>query len=489
MSLAVRRFVALALVGTSAAPALAQPAAKVPAVPQDAVAQKKLRDQWLAYHRHGTLEAYDKVGKKDPKWDFAARKGLDALAEYWAAPYRSEEARRKAHDLLQEVVDLGCPDPLVGYAAARLQPDGPAKSTARVANAAAALAVSKYPAAYRAHARNNMVAATLSGAGGDVSQLPPELKKLAREFLDGAVDLFPEVLLTAPMLAPPVPASPDAPPALDRVAVADLLEIARVVLDGYARLEGDRKVGFDRITAKLGKDPTFRPALLLIEGQFLVGYAWDARGFGPAAVKEDDAKLFKERLTKAEEVLSEGWKESADQPAGPTLMLSVVKGLGHDRAKAWTWFDRAMKADGDNLRACQQMADLLHPKWGGTDAELLAFGLACLRTANWDARLPTVLASAHRELARSLEYPADHYHKPQVWNDVQAVYEGILKKEPTSGSTRAMYAWWAYQCGQYKKAVELFDKVDENDWPAAFLSKDDFLLARVDARRRAPKGK
>ena len=70
----------------------------------------------LAWHRATTVEAYDRVGKKDPKWDAAARKVLEAFANSGASTNLAGKDYLKAADeAAAEALAAGCKDPLVQY--------------------------------------------------------------------------------------------------------------------------------------------------------------------------------------------------------------------------------------------------------------------------------------------------------------------------------------------------------------------------------------
>ena len=81
------------------------------------------------------------------------------------------------------------------------------------------------------------------------------------------------------------------------------------------------------------------------------------------------------------------------------------------------WFDRAMKADGDDRYACLTKLDWLDPKWHGTAEEMLAFGRACRDTKNW--RTGITLLVGRRSLAHRQPCPG----KGQV--DVHEIARGL----------------------------------------------------------------
>ena len=79
----------------------------------------------LKWNRATTIEQYEKVGYKDPKWDEAARKALVAYAEFRT---KSEPDPARAAEIAaatQDAVNNGCKDPLVLYLHARFVSNKP----------------------------------------------------------------------------------------------------------------------------------------------------------------------------------------------------------------------------------------------------------------------------------------------------------------------------------------------------------------------------
>ena len=134
-----------------------------------------------------------------------------------------------------------------------------------------------------------------------------------------------------------------------------------------------------------------------------------------------------------------------------------------------TWFERAMKADGDNHSACFTKLDWLDPKWHGSHEEMLAFGRACGATKNWRAGLTLLLADAHLRFYADL--PADEGKKymssPDVWSDIHSVFDEYLKHRPQDNVARSKYAMLCYLGQHYEEGyaqfVELGDRM--TTWP------------------------
>ena len=57
-------------------------------------------------------------------------------------------------------------------------------------------------------------------------------------------------------------------------------EVPREAIRGHRQLTGDSQAAFNRVDAVLGKDPALKAVRLKVKGDFLIGYAWEARGSG-----------------------------------------------------------------------------------------------------------------------------------------------------------------------------------------------------------------
>src|SRR5207244_3850271 len=71
------------------------------------------------WSRKTTAEAYNQIGRKDPKWDAKAFEALTLIVRVWdrsAGPGQD----RQSYELSGEAISAGCDDPLVLYARARM---------------------------------------------------------------------------------------------------------------------------------------------------------------------------------------------------------------------------------------------------------------------------------------------------------------------------------------------------------------------------------
>src|SRR4029453_13928227 len=114
---------------------------------------------------------------------------------------------------------------------------------------------------------------------------------------------------------------------------------------------------------QLAKIPELNVLRLQLKGDFLIKSAWEARGVGFIdTVTPEGAKLFHQRPAEARSVLKKAWDLKPDESRTATLMLSVELGIGGgNRDQMEMWFERAMKADGNNRDACHAKMAWLEP--------------------------------------------------------------------------------------------------------------------------------
>jgi len=211
---------------------------------------------------------------------------------------------------------------------------------------------------------------------------------------------------------------------------------------------------------KDGGDPA---RLLLIAGEFWTNYAWDARtSEWSNKVSQEGWSLFEKRLPFAAEALEAAWKLDQGDPNIAIVMMQVELGQGKGRDRLETWFRRAMDADPDSYCACAQKLLYLEPKWYGEPEDVIQFGYKCLATNNWASRIPFILLDGHTRLAKQMDDPKAYWKIPDVWSDIQKLYEACLKANPNSKGDLSCYAMYAYRAEQWKLANELFTKVGDN---------------------------
>ena len=200
-----------------------------------------------------------------------------------------------------------------------------------------------------------------------------------------------------------------------------------LVLDGQAQIGVDRKVALDQVLPLLAKAYPNEPGLKVFEGVALTDWAWDARGDGYAnTVTPERAAKFHDRLAAADKVLEAAWAANPTDPGAPIALMTVGMGQQWPAAKMDLWFRRALAAhpdmtltryDGLGTAFDARVMPML-PKWGGSDAEMLAFGRRLLAGRNWRGVIPFQLAVIHALIAAESGRPGAYYRRPEVWADL-----------------------------------------------------------------------
>jgi hypothetical protein len=160
-------------------------------IPQDAAVIEKCRHDLLAWNRRTLQDAYDRVGKKDPRWDEAARKALDLAARLVSLEVDPQVTFSDVYSAAKAAVDAGCDDPMLVYLYARTSvgadDPGPKEARRRAQIAAQRLVTSRYPAFRRAVAlRFSGSTALIGGNPGDAN------RKEAERAFDAALALLEE---------------------------------------------------------------------------------------------------------------------------------------------------------------------------------------------------------------------------------------------------------------------------------------------------------
>ena len=428
-------------------------------IPQDADRMEKRSREWLAWNRRTLGDAYDRVGKKDPRWDKPAREALDLAARMFAQQGDPPVSNADVYVPANRAVEAGCDDPMVLYVYARLSigvnAPKPEEARRRLQDAAVAMAAGGYPPLRRAVAL--LMAADAKTVKKDPT--PEERQEVGRD-LEGVLDLLPRSVAEDPR-------GFDWEENWDRCL--------RILLADYRWVEGDFKAAFDALDARLAKVRGIEALRLAIKGQFLINWAWEARTNAFAhAVSDQQFRTFEARIREARAALEGAWKLNPDQPCVARRMLTVEKGVGGgDRQAMETWFERAMQADGNDQEACWSKLDWLDPKWYGgesTDA-MMAFGKACRATGNWHNGIALLVADAHMRHCSTLDRSTrgKYLFALPVHAEIVDVFEDYLKRYPDNDAERSKYAVLCYLGGYIGQAHKQFQILGDRltPWPTS----------------------
>ncbi len=438
----VRTFLRQAQFRRAAAAAAAKTDGATAQIPQDAAAIEKRRHDWLAWNRRTLQGAYDEVGKRDARWDEPARKAMDLAARMFSGEVDPEVTLRDVYASAKAAVDAGCDDPMLLYLYSRssVGPDDPGKPEAirRARESAKALAASRYPALRRAVALR---------VGGDqalsVGDPGDGVRKDAERDFDAALALLGESV-----------ASDEHNEFWEAKWSDTLLGLTK----GYRALGVPAEDAYGRVDAGLSRiaDATDAKGLRpLFRGIFWFYYGWEARtnAFAPG-VPAGGFEALEERLSVARTALEQAWQLQPGLGVAAQYLIEIDKAIGGDRATMELWFDRAMRANGDDRAACWSKLDWLDPKWHGSAEEMLAFGRACRDTKNWRTGITLLVADAHRRVAGELGGPekVEYMSLPEVWADIQPVYDEYLKHHPNDDVARSKFATICFVGGHFREA-------------------------------------
>jgi tetratricopeptide (TPR) repeat protein len=403
------------------------------------------------------LDAYDRYGAHDLKWDSAARDAMTLYLRCPPDPSRTPEEEQEIIHLFDWVVHkANCTDPLVRYecacAEAEFQIHGSNDADYRAADASRQ-AMNQYPADWRAVISAGALASEVNGRYRGAVQI----RQLAAAF---------DALMAAKLLTP----------AERGLAAHTMIEQGRLLrLNPLgSRQLPDMRVEFDRVYPVVERELKGTPEPLLLKGEFYLHWAWDARGGGTAAeVSDENMAVFHERLKIAREALSHAYELDKSDPRAAVAMVNACRGLSDDRPAMEKWFNRAMAADPDAYEACVQKLEYLEPFWYGNGRmdEVEKFLRECRESGNYRGRIPLVLVDAHLRLARLTNDPAAYLGNPQVWLGIRGVYEAQLTRFPDDRYDRTRYAMLAAWAGESDDAMRQFRVLGDNPWPIGNLGQ------------------
>jgi hypothetical protein len=71
---------------------------------------------------------------------------------------------------------------------------------------------------------------------------------------------------------------------------------------------------------------------------------------------------------------------------------------------------------------------------------MLQFGHECLRTKNWEGRLPLLMSHAHHAIAEYMgeQEKAAYYRQPQAWKAEQGIMNSQRSRQPPSQAAHAV---------------------------------------------------
>ncbi|MGC9318353.1 MAG: hypothetical protein ACP5KN_10035 [Armatimonadota bacterium] len=223
-------------------------------------------------------------------------------------------------------------------------------------------------------------------------------------------------------------------PAVDKLNSKKRLED---LIEKVAHIREAAEKGYHNFTAL---DPWFEHTLL---GAAEIELAWAYRGEGAAVeVTEEGAAGFREHLGKARQHLEKAWEIRQDWPEPAAHMISVAMGQGTGRGELRAWFDRAVAAQFDYMRAYYKLMWALMPRWGGTHEAVWELGVECLETGRFDTDVPYMLMKAAEYIAEE-DGRLELWEREDVHRRLVEMFEGYLAEPDSTIPEDCIRTWWA----------------------------------------------
>ncbi len=136
-----------------------------------------------------------------------------------------------------------------------------------------------------------------------------------------------------------------------------------------------------------------------LRGDFLIDWAWHARGSGWASEVTDEGwKLFRGRLKEAQEELERAVQINPQGWEAHTHLITIGMARNLPLEFVDDHFLAAIQVRPRFARAYSKMFQTLQPRWGGVRDELVSFAFLCVSTGHWDEGIPEVGRRALEEL-------------------------------------------------------------------------------------------
>ncbi len=406
----------------------------------------------LDYNLKTSLEAYDKVGRKDPRWDADAKAALEGFSRLRAMTNGNLQAMlEQVEKSVTCAVSNGCSDPLIQYLHFRYALDRSFESNAAsFIKACQAVQNSAYPDIRKAWA-SAWEGTTVYRQNAEAKEIDALLTKTA-SFLGKAFEN-------------------------KSIPLREVDQVCEYYLGQAKHGKNQMYKYYHLIEAPLDKNLGETWVALLYKGMVYIDWAWQARGGGYSDTVSDAGwKLFEERLQVAASSLEKAWRINPHEVRICQEMMRVELGQGQGRDRLELWFERGMKLDPANYELCRSKLYYLLPRWHGSAAELLRFGRFCTANTNYVGNVRLLLVDAYEAVAMDIkdkEQQRKFWENPRVWQDIQNTFEQFFKLYPNEVGFRHNYAKCAARCCQaqaFLDQVKMFPSTNYN----YFGGKDQF---------------
>lgn len=397
----------------------------IPAGPK-AFTETMLQQQLVAFHQRVIVDAYTRVGTRNPAWDDGATRFLSDYAGYIDHLPKAPDAAALAAQG-KALVDAGCDDPQVLYAYGTMlhQLERFAEAEAVLRRAVSGFEASAHPR-IRARLAPRRLLEVCAATGGGKAEERARWQELA-------------VRWTADALADGGIAPGDS-----RLA---LVELDKGWDDFYA-------AKYPAVAAALSPKADVYVAAML-KGR-------NALRLGTAATSLDAVKA---QVAAARAAFTEAWKTHPTYPEAPAAMIPLAAAAPLKGETPRQWFDRAVAAQLDFPPAYRAYRETLRDRL----PDLYAFGLECLRTRRFDTDVPLEFLTALRMIDRRSPSRA-YWRTAKTYPAMKALCDGYAKTGRGGDANwyRTLLAAAAWYSRRYPEARTLLDALGDNVQPTVF---------------------
>ena len=323
--------------------------------------------QKLEFRRSRLALAYDKFGHHDARWDEATRAFLERVAN----TIKSDPIVELVADG-EEVINKGCDDALVCCIHAwHLWRWGELVQAEPLAlHAALAFEKSNYPKSAARFAPLLLARIYQKQTGEKRRRGYSLLQRGIEETADALCEQF---------------SAGEERSILDEIEDDLNLRSHSLLMNRY---------GLAKAVAARGDVKPWLQHLLL--ARYHTSQAWQERGTGWAdSVSEEGWEGFGFGIEQARAHLLTAWLLRPENPEAAVGLIRTTMAKGGIAGESTRyWFDEAVVAQFDAPGAYETLLFDLLPRWGGSHAELLDFGLECLNTGRFDTEVPRSLLRA-----------------------------------------------------------------------------------------------
>lgn len=179
-------------------------------------------------------------------------------------------------------------------------------------------------------------------------------------------------------------------------------------------------------------------------GEWQSRMAWHHRGSGYAnTVTAAGWQKFDEHLALAAKHFEKAHALCPDRPEAASNLIAIAMAGGQPAAKNERfWFEQAVRAQFDYYPAYKSYIWSLRPRWGGSQQQMLAFGLECAATKRYETEVPAWSTWAVLGVCNDSDNYIDAW---QISETAEAALEAAIELEKAANPAARAATWRGYQ--------------------------------------------